>query len=243
MIAPNHRTLIFCGQIEKAKEFHPSLVFSVIMGNMKKGVFITFEGNDGAGKTTVCQAVYQKLQKQGYDVLYTREPGGSQIAEKIRDILLDTKNGAMDPRTEALLYAASRRQHLVEKVLPALKNKQIVLCDRFIDSSLAYQGYARKIGMTSIWSINQFAIDGHMPDRTIFLSVSTKTGQKRMDMRGEKNRLDLEANDFHQAVRQGYEILCEQYKDRIVVIDAEPELSIVIDQTMKSVLEVVHANE
>ena len=213
------------------------------MGHMKKGIFITFEGNDGAGKTTVCKAIYKKLLEQGYDVIYTREPGGSQIAEKIRDILLNPHNQAMDPRTEALLYAASRRQHLVEKILPALEKKQIVLCDRFIDSSLAYQGYARKIGMSSIWSINQFAIDGHMPDRTIFLSVSIETGQKRMDIRGEKNRLDLEANDFHQTVRKGYEILCEQQKDRIVVIDAEPELDTVIHQTMASVLEVVHAYE
>lgn len=213
------------------------------MGHMKKGIFITFEGNDGAGKTTVCKAIYKKLLEQGYDVIYTREPGGSQIAEKIRDILLNTHNQSMDPRTEALLYAASRRQHLVEKILPALEKKQIVLCDRFIDSSLAYQGYARKIGMSSIWSINQFAIDGHMPDRTIFLSVSIETGQKRMDIRGEKNRLDLEANDFHQAVRKGYEFLCEQQKDRIVVIDAEPELDTVIHQTMASVLEVVHAYE
>lgn len=213
------------------------------MGHMKKGVFITFEGNDGAGKTTVCKAIYKKLLEQGYDVIYTREPGGSQIAEKIRDILLNTHNQSMDPLTEALLYAASRRQHLVEKILPALEKKQIVLCDRFIDSSLAYQGYARKIGMSSIWSINQFAIDGHMPDRTIFLSVSIETGQKRMDIRGEKNRLDLEANDFHQSVRKGYEILCEQQKDRIVVIDAEPELDTVIHQTMASVLEVVHAYE
>lgn len=213
------------------------------MGHMKKGIFITFEGNDSAGKTTVCKAIYKKLLEQGYDVIYTREPGGSQIAEKIRDILLNTHNQSMDPRTEALLYAASRRQHLVEKILPALEKKQIVLCDRFIDSSLAYQGYARKIGMSSIWSINQFAIDGHMPDRTIFLSVSIETGQKRMDIRGEKNRLDLEANDFHQAVRKGYEILCEQQRDRIVVIDAEPELDTVIHQTMASVLEVVHAYE
>ena len=213
------------------------------MGHMKKGIFITFEGNDGAGKTTVCKAIYKKLLEQGYDVIYTREPGGSQIAEKIRDILLNTHNQSMDPRTEALLYAASRRQHLVEKILPALEKKQIVLCDRFIDSSLAYQGYARKIGMSSIWSINQFAIDGHMPDRTIFLSVSIETGQKRMDIRGEKKRLDLEGTDFHQAVRKGYEILCEQQKDRIVVIDAEPELDTVIHQTMASVLEVVHAYE
>lgn len=210
---------------------------------MKKGIFITFEGNDGAGKTTVCQAIYKQLISLGYDVVYTREPGGSKIAEAIRDILLDTNNGEMDARTEALLYAASRRQHLVEKVLPALGKKQIVLCDRFIDSSLAYQGVARKLGMKAVWDINQFAIDGHMPDRTIFLSVSYETGQKRMDIRGDKNRLDLEQSSFHIAVRQGYEQLCDMYKKRIVVVDAEPELETVIENTLSVVLEVVHANE
>lgn len=168
---------------------------------MKQGVFITFEGNDGAGKTTVCKAVEKRLSEMGYSVLYTREPGGSRIAEAIRQVLLDVENTEMDARTEALLYAASRRQHLVEVVLPALNANKIVLCDRFIDSSLAYQGYARQIGAPEIWDINQFAIDGHMPDKTLFLSVSVETGKKRMDLRGDKNRLDLEASAFHALVK------------------------------------------
>ncbi len=210
---------------------------------MKQGVFISFEGNDGAGKTTICLKVKERLESLGYDVIYTREPGGSQIAESIRNILLDTKNTSMDPRCEALLYAASRCQHLEEVVLPALNENKIVLCDRFIDSSLAYQGKARGIGMDNIWQINQFAIDGHMPDKTIFLSVSTKTGQERMNIRGEKNRLDLEQDSFHQNVRQGYEELLETYPDRIVKIDAEPDVDTVLSHTMDEVLKVVRDHE
>ena len=139
---------------------------------MKQGVFLTFEGNDGSGKTTVCKAICEELKKLGYDVVYTREPGGSKIAESIRNILLDVENTGMDPRTEDLLYAASRRQHLKDRVLPALKNKASVLCDRFVDSSLAYQGYARDLGMQEVYDINQFAIDGCIPIKLFsFLSV------------------------------------------------------------------------
>lgn len=210
---------------------------------MKKGIFITFEGNDGAGKTTVCKAVQKKLIQSGYPVIYTREPGGSKIAEMIRSILLDVNNTNMDPRTEALLYAASRRQHLIEVIVPALKAHQIVLCDRFIDSSLAYQGYARQIGEKPIWEINQFAIDGYMPDKTLFLSVSIETGQKRMNIRGNKNRLDLEVNAFHDCVRKGYEHLCKQYPERIEVIDAEPEVDIVVERAFNEILKVVQQYE
>lgn len=207
---------------------------------MKQGVFITFEGNDGAGKTTVCLKIKEELEKRGYPVLYTREPGGSKIAEQIRDILLDTENKGMDFKTEALLYAASRRQHLVEKVIPALKENKIVLCDRFIDSSLAYQGYAREIGMEEVFSINRFAIEDYMPEKTIFLSVSMKTGQKRMNLRGDKNRLDLEKESFHKKVREGYDLLISEYKDRICVIDAEYDIDTVflnaLDEVMKVIL-------
>lgn len=210
---------------------------------MKQGVFITFEGNDGAGKTTVCKAVEKRLSEMGYSVLYTREPGGSRIAEAIRQVLLDVENTEMDARTEALLYAASRRQHLVEVVLPALNANKIVLCDRFIDSSLAYQGYARQIGAPEIWDINQFAIDGHMPDKTLFLSVSVETGKKRMDLRGDKNRLDLEASAFHARVRKGYQTLCQDYPERITVIDAEADVHTVVDQSLQEILKVVHAYE
>ncbi len=210
---------------------------------MKRGLFITFEGNDGAGKTTVCKEVEKALIEKGYEVLYTREPGGSEIAEAIRHILLDVQNKEMDARCEALLYAASRRQHLVEVILPALQEGKIVLCDRFVDSSLAYQGVAREIGMDQVWAINEFAIDGVMPEKTLFFSVSIETGQKRMNLRGDKNRLDLEKSTFHQKVRQGYEMLCEKYADRIQVIDAEKDLDSVVQQALEEVLKVVKSYE
>ena len=129
------------------------------------GLFITIEGPEGSGKTTVAKKVVEQLENEGYKVLYTREPGGVGIAEKIRDIILDVNNTNLDPRSEALLYAASRRQHLIEKVVPALNNGYIVICDRFVDSSLAYQGHARGIGIDEIYNINLFAIDTMFPDK------------------------------------------------------------------------------
>ena len=210
---------------------------------MKRGIFITFEGNDGAGKTTICKLVQEKLMEQGYEVVYTREPGGSKIAESIRNILLDVENTKMDSRTEAILYAASRRQHLVEVVQPALEAGKIVLCDRFIDSSLAYQGVGRGLGIEEVYALNQFAIDQMMPDKTIFLSVDIETGAKRMDLRGEKNRLDLEKDSFHQKVRQGYETLLEMYPERIVKVDATGEVEEVFDLTMQEIQKVLDLYE
>ena len=210
---------------------------------MKRGIFITFEGNDGAGKTTICKLVEKKLIEQGYEVVYTREPGGSKIAESIRNILLDVENTKMDSRTEAILYAASRRQHLVEVVQPALEAGKIVLCDRFIDSSLAYQGVGRGLGIEEVYALNQFAIDQMMPDRTIFLSVDIETGAKRMNLRGEKNRLDLEKDSFHQKVRQGYETLLEMYPERIVKVDATGEVEEVFDLTMQEIQKVLDLYE
>ena len=210
---------------------------------MKQGVFITFEGNDGAGKTTVCKGIYNKLNEMGYDCIYTREPGGSKIAESIRNILLDVNNTEMDDRTEALLYAASRRQHLKEVVLPALEENKIVLCDRFLDSSLAYQGIARGIGFEEVLSINEFAIDGCMPQKTLFIAVSIETGKKRMDLRGDLNRLDKEAESFHLAVRAGYDKLIEMYPERIEVVDGEPGPDVVLENALNAVLKVVKAYE
>ena len=147
---------------------------------MKKGYFITFEGPDGSGKTTVCNAVYQRLKDMGYDVVHTREPGGIEIAEKIRDIILDPQNVMMDAKTEALLYAASRRQHLVEKVIPSIEDGKVVICERFVDSSLAYQGYGRELGFDEVLSINKFAIGDYFPDMTVYLDVDEKTGLERI---------------------------------------------------------------
>lgn len=206
---------------------------------MQKGIFITFEGNDGSGKTTISTKVYETLKNKGYPVLYTREPGGIEIAEQIRSIILDPNNTEMDARTEALLYAASRRQHLIEKVLPALKQGKIVLCDRFIDSSLAYQGVGRNIGMKEVFDMNAFAIEGHMPDVTIFLSVSLKTGMKRVAQRGNLDRMDQESMEFHKRVAEGYESVKLKYADRMVMIDAEQEMEKVYEATLRQVEEIL----
>lgn len=202
-----------------------------IMKCMKKGLFITFEGPDGSGKTTVSTAVVERLQKEGYQVRYTREPGGSKIAEEIRDVILDPKNTEMDPRCEALLYAAARRQHLVEKVLPALEEGITIVSDRFVDSSLAYQGYGRKIGIDEVYSINMFAIEGKLPDKTIYLDIDAKTGLDRINAnRASLDRLDQESEDFHNLVHAGYEAVVEKYKDRMVIVDASKSVNEVINE-------------
>ena len=203
---------------------------------MKQGIFITFEGPDGSGKTTVSRYVYERLLSEGYPVVYTREPGGIDIAEQIRHIVLDPKNTAMDVKTEALLYAASRRQHFVEKILPALNEHKIVLCDRFVDSSLAYQGIARKIGFDAVLSINEFAIEGHYPDMTVYLDLDAETGIKRIKHRSFLDRLDQESIAFHTAVVQGYQIVLERFKDRIQCVDASQSIQSVQEDAYQIVL-------
>ena len=196
-----------------------------------KGKFITFEGNDGCGKTTISSMVYEALKKEGYDVIFTREPGGIKIAEQIRSVILDVNNTEMDARCEALLYAAARRQHLVEKVVPALNEGKIVLCDRFIDSSLAYQGVARGLGMDEVYEVNAFAIDHHMPDATIFLKVDPEVGMARIASRQEKDRLDEEGEKFHRLVAQGYDQVIARYPNRIQIVDAEQSVEKVYEDT------------
>lgn len=206
---------------------------------MRKGLFITFEGNDGCGKTTISTKVYEALKGKGEPVIYTREPGGIDIAEQIRAVILDPHNTAMDARTEALLYAASRRQHLMEKVLPALAAGKIVLCDRFLDSSLAYQGIGRGIGMDAVMQINEFAIENHMPDATIFLSVSLATGWKRISQRGQLDRLDQESREFHERVAEGYEQVKQRFAQRMIVIDAEADVDTVLAQALYHTEEII----
>ena len=206
---------------------------------LKKGLFITFEGPDGSGKTTISKNVYQRLFDRGYDVIYTREPGGIEIAEQIRSVILDPKNTAMDCKTEALLYAASRRQHLVEKIIPALTKKQIVICDRFVDSSLVYQGVARHIGIDAVYAINKFAIDDYTPDMTIYLDISANEGLKRISDRLNKDRLDREKLDFHIEVVQGYQKIIEMFKDRYTKIDAMQDINSITNEAFNKVLELV----
>lgn len=189
---------------------------------MKNGLFITFEGPEGAGKSTIISMLSDKL----HNVLFTREPGGIEIAEQIRRVILAKENTAMDPRTEALLYAAARRQHLIEKVKPALENGKTVICDRFVDSSLAYQGYARGLGIDEVFNINQFAIENMMPDLTLYFDIEPEVGLKRISSHNgrEVNRLDLENIEFHQKVREGYYILLERFPERIIKVDASRSL-------------------
>ncbi|NHM33469.1 dTMP kinase [Neobacillus terrae] len=206
---------------------------------MENGVFITIEGPEGAGKSTVIVMLAQRLEEEGYPVLLTREPGGIEIAEQIRKVILNPDNTAMDPRTEALLYAAARRQHLTEKVKPALEKGSIVLCDRFVDSSLAYQGYARGLGMEEVFTINQFAIENMMPDTTLYFDIDPEEGLKRINSHKgrEINRLDLEALDFHKKVREGYLILKERFPERFISIDASASVEDVFTFAFESLKE------
>lgn len=201
------------------------------------GYFITFEGVEGAGKTSVLHSLTDKLIRLGYEVVATREPGGIDIAEQIRNVILDRDNVKMEERTEALLYAAARRQHLVEKVLPALEQGKIVLCDRFIDSSLAYQGHARGLGIDEVYHMNQFAINDLMPNLTLLFDIDPLKGLERIasNKDRERNRLDLENLDFHKKVYEGYQILAERFPKRIQTIDASGSLEAVASSALKCI--------
>ncbi len=208
---------------------------------MKKGFFITIEGGEGSGKSTLIDMIYKWLIDNKIDSIKTREPGGIKISEEIRGIILDSNNTSMDGKTEALLYAASRRQHLVEKVMPALGDGKIVLCDRFIDSSLAYQGHARGIGIDSILELNKFAIDKCMPDLTILLDIDPEIGLKRInkDRDREVNRIDLEKIEFHNKVREGYKLVYNNNKNRIKIIDANKDIELVFNEVIKILKEYI----
>lgn len=204
------------------------------------GIFITLEGPDGSGKTTIAKKLINSLEEKGFSCVHTREPGGIDIAEQIRNVILDPKNVAMDARTEALLYAASRRQHLVEKVFPALKDNKIVVCERFLDSSLAYQGYGRNLGFDEVLKINEFAIEGRFPDLTIYLDIDEEEGLNRIGDRAFKDRLDRESIDFHHRVKEGYKEVLRRFKDRIVVVDASKSIEEVNDECLKIILDKIN---
>lgn len=203
-----------------------------------KGFFISFEGVEGAGKTTVLEKLVGRLTDMNYDVLLTREPGGIIISEKIRDIILDKDHVEMEKRTEALLYAAARRQHLVQKIIPALEEGKIVLCDRFIDSSLAYQGYAREIGIDNVLKINDFAIEGFMPSLTLYFDIEPEKGLKRISSNKdrERNRLDLETLEFHRKVYEGYQLLLKKFPDRIKKVNADQHVGAVTENALRLII-------
>ncbi|MBR0600567.1 dTMP kinase [Sinanaerobacter chloroacetimidivorans] len=185
---------------------------------MSKGLFITFEGPDGSGKTTQIEMLKKFLAEKGYEAILTREPGGTAISEKIREIILDKNNMEMDYRTEALLYAASRAQHVAEVIKPAVESGKTVICDRFMDSSIVYQGFGRKLG-DDVRIINEFAVQGILPDITFLLKVDPEIGKHRIKAE-EQDRLELEKLEYHMEVFQAYQNLEKQNPNRIIGIDA-----------------------
>lgn len=202
---------------------------------MMRGLFVTIEGPEGSGKSTLITKLLPYFETKEQPVMATREPGGIQISEEIRTILHKKEHTMMEARTEALLYAAARRQHLVEKVMPALEKNYLVLCDRFIDSSLAYQGYARGLGIDKVFEINRFATEDCMPALTIYLDIEPEVGLARItqDENREINRLDLESLDFHHSVRNGYLQLVERFKERIVVVNADQPMEAVVQEVIQ----------
>lgn len=202
-------------------------------------LFITLEGPEGSGKTSAIKIVKEQLEKEGYQIVMTREPGGTPISEQIRNVILDKNNTAMDYRTEALLYAASRRQHLVEKVWPNVKEGKLVICDRYLDSSLAYQGYARELGVEDILNVNMYATEGSFPDLTLLFDLEPEVGLERINANADRevNRLDLEKLSFHHRVRNGYLALAKRFPDRYVVLDASQPLEDVAKDALKAIKE------
>lgn len=202
---------------------------------MSKGFLVSLEGPEGAGKTSVLEALIPVLEDRGVEVLTTREPGGVLIGEKIREVILDPSHTEMDPKTELLLYIASRRQHLVEKVLPALEAGKMVIMDRFIDSSVAYQGFGRGLDIEAIDWLNKFATDGLKPDLTLYFDIEVEEGLARIAANSDRevNRLDMEGLDLHRKVRQGYLSLLEREGNRIEKIDASLPLDQVIENTQQ----------
>ncbi len=182
-------------------------------------MFITFEGGDGTGKTTQINLLKDFFESRGKEVLISREPGGTPVAEKIRDILLD-KNNVMDDVTEAYLYASARAEHVRKVVKPALEQGKVVLCDRFLDSSVAYQGYGRRLTADKVMEINAKAVDNVLPDRTYLLMLDAEAAEKRVTERGEKDRMESNGDDFKERVNRGFLEEAKKHPERIAVIDA-----------------------
>lgn len=198
-----------------------------------KGLFISFEGGEGSGKSSAINVVKEKLEADGCKVVVTREPGGISVSEQIRDVILAVDN-KMSKETEALLYAASRTEHLYRKVIPLVNDGYIVISDRYIDSSLAYQGYARGIGIEKVLEINMFAKE-YLPKVTYFFDVRPEVGLARIVGRDKIDRLDLEGFDFHQKVYDGYKEVCKLYPERIKVINGERPIELIIEDVYNDI--------
>ncbi|MDR3216987.1 MAG: dTMP kinase [Clostridiaceae bacterium] len=200
----------------------------------RKGIFITLEGCEGVGKSTQLKLLKEYLASTGQEAVFTREPGGSVISEQIRAVLLSPENSAMNPVTEALLYAAARAQNVREVIQPAINAGKLVICDRFLDSSLAYQGYARKLGFERIYDINRYALDGLMPDYTVFIDLSPAAAfRSKAKSESLNDRIEHESAEFHEAVYRGYGKLADTSPDRFIRIIPQSEKT----KTAESIVE------
>lgn len=207
-------------------------------------LFITFEGPEGSGKTSILAKLKEKFEDDSIKIITTREPGGSVISEEIRKIILNKTNVLMDAWTEVLLYVAARKQHLVEKIIPEVNSKKIIVCDRFSDSTLAYQGYARKLDINKINKIQDMIFDDFKPDLTILFDIEPEISLQRINNRNknENNRLDKETLEFHKLVYQGYKEIAKNNQDRIKVINANKDFSLVLDEVYQIIKKFIIIN-
>ncbi len=205
-------------------------------GKIPRGFFLTVEGPDGSGKTTQVELLEKSLRQFGFSVLHTREPGGCEISEEIRRIILDTNNMEMCPQCEALLYAASRAQHVYQVIRPAVERGMLVLCDRFVDSSVAYQGGGRELGVETVQQVNEPAVDGMIPDATLYLAIDHREALGRRLAASEPDRLELETDEFHARVQQAYERLARENRKRYLVVNAAQDIGSVADDALAAVL-------
>ena len=202
-----------------------------------RGIFITIEGPDGSGKSTQVQRLFKYLQGKGYEIVLTREPGGTSVGEQIRSVLLNPENNEMGFKTEVLLYAASRAQHLEEVIIPSLKEGKIVISDRFVDSSIAYQGYGRNLDLSLVVEINKLVVEDYLPDLTIFLDLPVEVGLARIRKNQKSmDRLEQEAVAFHEQVYQGFKKLALD-EERIKTISANTSEDIIFTHIIKLVEE------
>jgi len=204
-----------------------------------RGLFISIEGPDGSGKSTQIENIKKFFEEKDIEIVFTREPGGTAIGERIREIILDNSFKEMDPMTEAMLYAASRAQHVAQVIGPALEAGKVVVCDRFVDSSIAYQGFGRELG-DAVEVINSYAIGPYMPDVTFLMKLDPNEGKHRIqENRDTQDRLEHEKLAFHREVYKGYLELEKRYPDRILGIDASRGIDEIRDEIYKKLEEII----
>ncbi len=204
-----------------------------------KGIFVALEGPDGSGKSTIGELLYKHFAEEGRDIIFTREPGGTEIGESIRHLILDNANVEMSNRTEALLYAASRAQHIDEKIRPAIESGKLVLCDRFVFSSLAYQGIGRELGVDEVKAINDFAISEVFPDLILFFDIDPIFTLERKKIEFDYDRLENAGNSFHERVFAGYGEIIKKYPKNVKIINARNSIEEVLKDCIETITEVL----